>query len=145
MAQPGERSAGEGSGHTARMHVSEESHSGTVPMSHSNKDEKSSAESEEGRPLIKENAGQPNTYPTQSGKGVSQGLTSVRKAARAESQCGSVDGVSLRSSLDYVVAWRPFKGRDERPKRAPLTALHATQRSIVDVGGKKYGGPPRRP
>ena len=30
MAQPGERSAGEGSGHTARMHVSEESHSGTV-------------------------------------------------------------------------------------------------------------------
>ena len=45
--------------------------------------------------------------------------------------------VSLRSSLDYVVAWRPVKGRDERPKTAPLTALHATQRSIVDVGGKK--------
>jgi retron-type reverse transcriptase len=82
MAQPGNRSAGEGSGHTARMHVSEESHSGTVPMSHSNKDGRSSAESEEGRPLIKENAGQPNTYPTQSGKGVSQGLASVRKAAR---------------------------------------------------------------
>ena len=82
MAQPGDRSAGEGSGHTARMHVSEESHSGTVPMSHSNKDGRSSAESEEGRPLIKENAGQPNTYPTQSGKGVSQGLASVRKAAR---------------------------------------------------------------
>ena len=82
MAQPGDRSAGEGSGHTARMHVSEESHSGIVPMSHSNKDGRSSAESEEGRPLIKENAGQPNTYPTQSGKGVSQGLASVRKAAR---------------------------------------------------------------
>jgi retron-type reverse transcriptase len=32
--------------------------------------------------LIKENAGQPNTYPTQSGKGVSQGLAGVRKAAR---------------------------------------------------------------
>src|SRR5271169_5502397 len=82
MAQPGDRSAGEGSGHTARMHVSEESHSGIVPMSHSNKDGRTSAESEEGRPLIKENAGQPNTYPTQSGKGVSQGLASVRKAAR---------------------------------------------------------------
>jgi hypothetical protein len=40
------------------------------------------AESAEGRPLIKENAGQPNTHPTQSGKGVSQGLTGVRKAAR---------------------------------------------------------------
>jgi retron-type reverse transcriptase len=64
------------------MHVSEESHSGKVPMSHSNKDGRSSAESEEGRPLIKENAGQLNTYPTQSGKGVSQGLASVRKAAR---------------------------------------------------------------
>src|SRR5271169_3505050 len=81
-AQPGRRTAGEGLGHTARMHVTEESHSGIVPMNHSNKDGKVSAESGEGRPLIKENAGQPNTYPTQSGKGVSQGLTGVRKAAR---------------------------------------------------------------
>ena len=76
------RSAGEGSGRTARMHVYEESHSGIVPMNHSNKDTRSSAESGEGRPLIKENAGQSNTYPTQSGKGVSQGLAGVRKAAR---------------------------------------------------------------
>jgi group II intron reverse transcriptase/maturase len=51
-------------------------------MNHSNKDGKLSAESGEGRPLIKENAGQPNTYPTQSGKGVSQGLAGVRKAAK---------------------------------------------------------------
>jgi hypothetical protein len=51
-------------------------------MNHSNKDTRSSAESGEGRPLIKENAGQSNTYPTQSGKGVSQGLAGVRKAAR---------------------------------------------------------------
>jgi hypothetical protein len=28
----------EGSGRTARVHVSEESHSGIVPMNHSNKD-----------------------------------------------------------------------------------------------------------
>src|SRR4029077_10602935 len=47
-----------------------------------NNDKPSSAESREGRPLIKENAGQPNTYSTQSGKGVSQGLAGVRKAAR---------------------------------------------------------------
>ena len=41
------------------------------------------AENEEGRPLIKENAGQPNTCPTQSGEAcVSQGLTGVRKAVR---------------------------------------------------------------
>ena len=51
-------------------------------MNHSNKDTRLSAESGEGRPLIKENAGQSNTYPTQSGKGVSQGLAGVRKAAR---------------------------------------------------------------
>jgi hypothetical protein len=51
-------------------------------MNHSNKDGTSPAESGEGRPLIKENAGQPNTYPTQSGKCVSQGLAGVRKAAR---------------------------------------------------------------
>ena len=76
------RTAGEGSGHTARMYVPEESHSGIVPMNQSNKDRKPSAENEEERPLIKENAGQPSTYPTQSGKGVSQGLARVRKAAR---------------------------------------------------------------
>jgi group II intron reverse transcriptase/maturase len=51
-------------------------------MNHTNKDGTSSAESGEGRPLIKENARQPSTYPTQSGKGVSQGLADVRKAAR---------------------------------------------------------------
>src|SRR5499425_2570273 len=81
-AKPGGRSAGEGSGHTTRAHVPEESHSGVVPMNHSNKDRSPSAESAEGRPLIKENVRQPNTYPTQSGKGVSQGLAGVRKAAR---------------------------------------------------------------
>ncbi|HMD06900.1 MAG TPA: hypothetical protein VKH63_05150, partial [Candidatus Acidoferrum sp.] len=81
-AQPGRRSAGEGQSHKARVYVYEESHSGILPMNHSNKDGTSPAESGEGRPLIKENAGQPNTYPTQSGKGVSQGLAGVRKAAR---------------------------------------------------------------
>src|SRR5713226_2686888 len=82
VAEPGDRSAGEGKSQTARMNASEESHSGLVPMNHSNKNGRSLAESEEGRPLIKENACQPNTYPTQSGKCVSQGLAGVRKAAR---------------------------------------------------------------
>src|SRR6058998_3275961 len=81
-AKPGRRSAGEDKSHTARAYVFEESHSGIVPMNHSNKDGEPSAESAEGRPLIKENACQPNTYSTQSGKGVSQGLAGVRKAAR---------------------------------------------------------------
>jgi RNA-directed DNA polymerase len=81
-SKPGNRTAGEGSGRTARMYVFEESHDGIVPMNHSNKDKRPLAESEEGRPSIKENASQPHTYPTQSGKGVSQGLAGVRKAAR---------------------------------------------------------------
>jgi hypothetical protein len=66
-AQPGSRSAGEGLGHTARVYVLEESHSGVLPMNHSNKDGISLAESGEGRLLIKENTYPSCTYPTQSG------------------------------------------------------------------------------
>ena len=51
-------------------------------MNHSNKDGKLFAENGEGSPLVKENIRQPNTYPTQSEKRVSQGLAGVRKAAR---------------------------------------------------------------
>src|SRR5437870_2155105 len=76
------RSAGEGKSHTAGVHVPEESHSGIVPMNQSNEDREPSAENEEERPLIKENAGQPNTHLTQSGERVSQGLAGVRKVAR---------------------------------------------------------------
>ena len=61
------RTAGEGSGRTARMHVPEESDSGILPMNHSNNDGCPSAESEEGRLLIKENTFPPDTYPTLSG------------------------------------------------------------------------------
>jgi len=67
VANLSDRTAGEGLGHTARMHVTEESHCGIVPMNHSNKDGISSAESEEGRPRIKENTFPSCTYPTQSG------------------------------------------------------------------------------
>ena len=94
-AQPGHRSAGEGQSHKARAYVCEESHSGIVPMNHSNKDGTSPAESGEERPLIKENAGQPNTYPTQSGKGVSQGLAGVRKAAKENKEMKFTWGAPL--------------------------------------------------
>jgi RNA-directed DNA polymerase len=80
--QPDSRAVGKGSGRTAYTDVPEESHDGIVPMNHSNKDKRPLAENEEGRPSIKENAGQPHTYSTQSGKGVSQGLAGVRQAAR---------------------------------------------------------------
>lgn len=75
------RSAGEGDSHTARMHVTEESDSGIVPMNHLNKDGEPLAEGEEGRPLIKENTHQSGPHPTQSGARVSHGLVGVRKAA----------------------------------------------------------------
>ena len=65
--QPGSRTAGEGLGRTARTDVPEESHDGVVPMNHSNKDRTSSAESEEGRLRLKENALSSDTYPTPSG------------------------------------------------------------------------------
>ena len=52
-----------------------------TPMNHSNKIEQSMAESEEGRPLIKENIHQSSTRPTQSGTRVSPGLAGVRKAS----------------------------------------------------------------
>jgi len=53
-----------------------------------------------------------------------------------------IQAAARAAPLDYEVAWRPVKGQDERPKTArPLTALHATGRSVVDVG-EKNGGPP---
>src|SRR5512141_1911997 len=76
------RPVGKGESRTARMHVFEESDSGTVPMNHSNKSGKPRAESEEGRPLIKENTHQSSTRSTQSEARVSHGLAGVRKAAR---------------------------------------------------------------
>ena len=81
-AEDRNRPAGEGQSRTARVHVFEESDSGTVPMNHSNKSGKPPAESEEGRPLIKENTHQSSTLSTQSGVRVSQGLAGVRKVAR---------------------------------------------------------------
>ena len=49
-----------------------------TPMNHSNKSGKPPAESEEGRPLIKDNIHQSSTLSTQSGIRVSQGLAGVR-------------------------------------------------------------------
>jgi hypothetical protein len=115
MAQPGDRSAGEGSGHTARMHVSEESHSGTVPMSHSNKDGRSPAESGEGRLRIKENTLPFDTYPTQSGTarvprgGVCGGAmlgrysSEIRTGCANERPSGSVRGAPGN--------WCPYRDR----------------------------------
>lgn len=80
------RTVGEGISRTSHTYVPEESDSGVVPMNRLNKDGKPLAESEEGRPLVKENIHQPSTRPTQSGISVSQGLVGVRKAAKERKQ-----------------------------------------------------------
>ena len=77
-----DRPAGEGDSRTTRMHVTEESDSGVIPMNRTNNDGKPLAESGEGRPLIEENTHQPHTSSTQREIRVSQGLAGVRKAAK---------------------------------------------------------------
>jgi hypothetical protein len=72
------RSAGEGSGRTARVYVCEESHRGILPMKHSNKDGTLSAESAEGRLRLKENARSLTRTRLRAGLRVSLGCASVR-------------------------------------------------------------------
>jgi len=122
VVQPDRRSAGEGQSHKARVYVYEESHSGIVPMNHSNKDGTSPAESGEERPLIKENAGQPNTYPTQSGKGVSQGLAGVRKAARENKEMKFTAFRWLGSNSWVFASIRQASCRDQKKDRNSATA-----------------------
>jgi RNA-directed DNA polymerase len=73
-------------GRTASRSVSEESDHVIVPMNPSNKGGHPSAERGEGSAWTKENASQSHTCPTQRGRGVSQGLAGVRKAARKHKQ-----------------------------------------------------------
>src|SRR6266852_4774397 len=71
---------------TADMHVQEKSDCVVVPVNQSNKEERSSAETGEGRAQTEENIAQSRMRPTQSGKRMSQGLDGVRQAARARKQ-----------------------------------------------------------
>src|SRR5499425_1399019 len=94
------RTAGEGLGHTARVHVCEESHCGLVPMNHSNKDGVSSAESEEGRLRLKENTFPFDTYPTPSG---------TARVPRAGECAGHAMRLAayLREEPDALISARP--------------------------------------
>ena len=80
--------AGEGESRKAGMNGGEESDRAVVPMNSSNKAMEQptrAAEREEGRARTKENTGQNHTPPAQDGKGVSQGLAGVRRAAKERS------------------------------------------------------------
>ena len=74
------------------MNVPEESDSGVVPMSHSNKDGQLSAESGEGRLLIKENARPPDTLSTERDPRV------TRVGGRAEGSTGNSPAPLCRHS-----------------------------------------------
>ena len=71
---------------TTDMHVLEKSDCAVLPVNRPNKGGQLPAEAGEGRAQMKENIDQPHMHPTQSGKGVSQGLDGVRKAARERKQ-----------------------------------------------------------
>jgi hypothetical protein len=67
---------------TTDTHALEKSDCAVVPVNRLNKGGQLPAEAGEGRAQMKENIGQPHMLPTQSGKGVSQRLGGVRKAAK---------------------------------------------------------------
>jgi RNA-directed DNA polymerase len=71
---------------TTDMHVLEKSDCAIVPVNRPNKGGQLPAEVGEGRAQMKENIDQPHMLLTQSGKGMSQGLVGVRKAARERKQ-----------------------------------------------------------
>src|ERR1700758_2250627 len=71
---------------TADTHVLEKSDCAVVPVNQSNKEAQASAEAGEERAQTKENIVQSHKLPTQSGKGLSQGLRGVRQAAKEKKQ-----------------------------------------------------------
>src|ERR1700688_2704923 len=114
--QLGRRSAGESTGHTARMHVSEESHCGIVPMNHSNKDGIASAESEEGRLRLKENTFPFDTYPTQRGTARVPRWASVRTSDEfgrysSERRTGCANERPSGSVRGEPGNWCPYRDR----------------------------------
>ena len=71
---------------TADVNVQEKSDCAVVPVNQWNREAQASAEAGEGRAQTKENIVQSHKLPTQSGKGLSQGLHGVRRAASVRKQ-----------------------------------------------------------
>ena len=137
-----DRPAGEGSSRTARVHVFEESDSGTVPMNHSNKSGQPPAESEEGRPLIKENTHQLSTHLTQSEVRVSQGLAGVRRAARERKEMKFTAllhhlTVALLRDSFYALKRKAAPGVDA-PASGSLPATASACRSTSAERSRRY-------
>ena len=71
---------------TTDAYVLEKSDCAVVPVNQPNKGRQLPAEAGEGRAQMKENIDQSHMLPTQCGKGMSQGLDGVRKAAKERRQ-----------------------------------------------------------
>ncbi len=70
----------------ADEYVLEKSDCAVVPVNQPNKVAQAAAEDGDGRAQMKENIVQSRMHPTKSGRGMSQGLHGVRKAAREKRQ-----------------------------------------------------------
>ena len=81
----GDRS-GKAKSRTPDVYAPEESDRAVIPMKLPNKEAQAPAEVAEGRARTKENTSQSHTSPAQDGRGVSQGLAGVRKAAKERKQ-----------------------------------------------------------
>ena len=71
---------------TTDAYVSEKSDCAVVPVNQPNKGGQLPAEAGEGRAQMEENIDQSHMLPTQCGRGMSQGLDGVRKAAKGRQQ-----------------------------------------------------------
>src|SRR6266487_4339372 len=111
---------------TADMHVLEKSDCAVVPVNQWNREAQASAEAGEGRAQSKENIVQSHRLPTQSGKGLSQGLHGVRRAASVRKQerftalLHHLSVALLRESF-YALRWQEYEiGLEDR-----LNDLHS--------------------
>jgi hypothetical protein len=78
--------SGKAESRTPDVYAPEESDRAVIPMKPPNNGAQASAEVGEGRARTKENTSQSHTPPAQDGRGVSQGLAGVRKAAKERKQ-----------------------------------------------------------
>ncbi len=108
---------------TADMNVQEKSDCAVVPVNQSNKEERSSAETGEGRAQTEENIIQSRMRPTQSGKRMSQGLGGVRQArARKQERFTALLhhlNVGLLRESFYALKRQASPGVDGDPAHAP--------------------------
>ena len=78
--------SGKAESRTPDVYAPEESDRAVLPMKSPNNEVQAWAEAAEGRARTKENTSQSHTPPAQDGRGVSQGLAGVRKAAKERKQ-----------------------------------------------------------